>query len=108
MRALDALACPLVVGALTPCTPADRIAARLQLAHRDAIESARTEIRTDTAILAATTKLSPSGKLVSAVKKKTGQSPATICRRIASLLEQGAIEKHGAGPATQYRATGLI
>jgi Fic family protein len=89
----------------------DRIAALLQLAHRDAIESARNEIRSDkvnAAILDATTKLTPSGKLVSEVKKKTGQSPATIGRRIASLLEQGAIEKHGAGPATQYRATALI
>jgi Fic family protein len=89
----------------------DRIAALLQFAHRDAIEGARNEIRADkvnAAILDVTTKLTPSGKVVAEVKKKTGQSPATIGRRIASLLNQGAIEKHGAGPSTQYRATGLI
>lgn len=89
----------------------DRIAALLQLAHRDAIEGARNEIRADkvnAAILDATAKLTPSGKVVSEVKKRTGQSPATIGRRIAALLDQGAIEKHGAGPSTQYRSTGLI
>lgn len=89
----------------------DRIAALLQLAHRDAIERARNEIRSDrvnAAILEATAKLTASGKVVAEVKKRTGQSPATIGRRIASLLDQGAIEKHGAGPSTQYRSTGLI
>lgn len=89
----------------------DRIAAILQLAHRDAIEGARTTIRADrvnAAILDATAKLTPSGRLLTEVKEKTGQSPATISRRVAFLLEQGAIEKHGAGPATQYRSTGLI
>lgn len=89
----------------------DKIAALLQLAHRDAIESARTSIRSDkvnAAILDATTKLTPAGKVVTEVKRKTGQSPATISRRIATLIEQGAVEKHGGGPATQYRSTGLI
>jgi Fic family protein len=89
----------------------DKIAALLQLAHRDAIESARASIRSDkvnAAILGATAKLSPAGKVLAQVKKKTGQSPATIGRRIAVLVEQGAVEKHGGGPATQYRATGLI
>lgn len=89
----------------------DKIAALLQLAHRDAIESARIAIRSDkvnAAILDATAKLAPSAKVVTEVKKKTGQSSATIGRRIASLVEQGVIEKHGAGPATQYRSAGLI
>lgn len=89
----------------------DRIAAILQLAHREAIEGARTSIRSDpvnAAILDATTKLTPAGKVTAEVKRKTGQSPATIARRIATLIEQGAVEKQGAGPATQYRATGLI
>lgn len=89
----------------------DKIAALLQLAHRDAIESARTSIRSDkvnAAILDATAKLSPSRKVLADVKKKTGQSPATIGRRIAALVELGAVEKQGAGPATQYRASGLI
>jgi Fic family protein len=89
----------------------DRIAALLQLAHRDSIESARASIRADTvnaAILDATVKLTPAGKVMAEVKKKTGQSPATITRRIGALIEQGAVEKRGGGPATQYKATGLI
>jgi Fic family protein len=89
----------------------DRIASILQLAHSDAIGAARAAIRADkvnAAILDATTKLTPAGTVAAAVKKQTKQSPATINRRIALLIEQGALEKHGAGPATQYRATGLI
>jgi Fic family protein len=89
----------------------DRIAAILQLAHRDTIESARTSIRGDkvnAAILDATAKLTPAGTVAAEVKRKTSQSPATINRRIAALIEQGAVEKVGAGPATQYRCTGLI
>jgi hypothetical protein len=89
----------------------DRIAALLQLAHRDAIERARVSIRSDNvnaAILDATMKLTPAAKVMAEVKKKTGQSPATILRRIGTLIEEGAVEKHGAGPATQYKATGLV
>lgn len=89
----------------------DRVAAILQLAHRDAIENARSAIRADdvnAAILDATTKMTPAGKVTAGVKTKTGQSSATISRRLATLIELGAVEKHGAGPATQYRATGLI
>jgi len=89
----------------------DKLVAIQLLAHRDALESARVSIRADkvnAAILDATTKLTPAGKVVAEVKKKTGQSPATISRRIAALMEQGVVEKQGGGPATQYRSTGLI
>jgi Fic family protein len=89
----------------------DKLLAIQQLAHREALESARVTIRSDkvnAAILDATTKLTPAGKVVDEVKNKTGQSPATISRRIASLIEQGVVEKQGGGPATQYRSTGLI
>jgi Fic family protein len=89
----------------------DRIAGILQLAHQDTIERARASIRSDkvnAAILDATSKLTPAGKVATEVKKKTGQSPATINRRIGTLIEQGIVEKVGAGPATRYRSTGLI
>lgn len=88
----------------------DKLVAIQQLVHRDALDAARTSIRSDSvnaAILDATTKLTPAGKVISAVKKKTGQSPATVNRRIAGLVELGLVERHGAGPSTQYRATGL-
>lgn len=89
----------------------DRNAAILQLVHRDAIERNRAAIRADAvnaAVLDATVKLTPAAAVLTEVKRKTNQSPATIARRMAALIEQGAVEKHGAGPATQYRATGLI
>jgi Fic family protein len=89
----------------------DTIIAILQLAHRDEIESARATIRSDkvnTTILDGTKTWTPAGKLTSAVKAKTKQSPATINRRIADLLGLGVLEKQGGGPATEYRATGLI
>jgi Fic family protein len=89
----------------------DKIASILQLAHRDALESTRVSICADkvnAAILDATTTFTPAGKLAAAVKKKTNQSPATINRRIATLIELGALEKRGGGPSTQYKTTGLI
>jgi Fic family protein len=89
----------------------DTIIAILQLAHRDDIESARTTIRSDkvnTAILDSTKFWTPAGKLTSAVKGKTKQSPATINRRITDLIALGVLEKQGGGPSTEYRSTGLI
>jgi Fic family protein len=89
----------------------DKLVAIQQLVHRDALESARTSIRSDkvnAAILDATAKLTPAGTVVGEVKKKTGQSPATINRRIGTLMELGLVERQGGGPATQYRSTGLV
>lgn len=89
----------------------NKLVAIQQLVHREALENARTSIRSDkvnAAILDATTKLTPAGKVVAEVKRRTGQSPATINRRIASLMELGVVERQGGGPATQYRSTGLI
>jgi Fic family protein len=89
----------------------DKLVAIQQLVHRGALETARTSIRSDkvnAAILDATAKLTPAGKVVTEVKRKTGQSPATINRRIGALMELGLVERQGGGPATQYRSTGLV
>jgi Fic family protein len=89
----------------------DKLVAIQQLVHREALESARTSIRSDkvnAAILDATSKLTPAGKVLAEVKRKTAQSPATINRRIAALMELGLVERQGGGPATQYRSTGLV
>ncbi len=89
----------------------DKLVAIQQLVHREALESARTSIRSDkvnAAILDATAKLTAAGKVVTEVKRKTGQSPATINRRIGALMELGLVERQGGGPATQYRSTGLV
>lgn len=89
----------------------DKLVAIQQLVHRDALESARASIRSDkvnAAILDATAKLTPAGKVVGDVKKKTGQSPATINRRIGALMDLGLVERQGGGPMTAYKSTGLI
>jgi Fic family protein len=89
----------------------DTIIAILRLAHREEIEAARATIRADkvqAALLDGAVDWAAAGKLTSTVKAKTGQSPATINRRITELLDLGLLEKQGGGPATQYRSTGLI
>lgn len=89
----------------------DKLSGILQLAHYDAIEASRTRIRADktnTAILDQAGETTPAGKLIKAVKQKTGQSQSTIKRRIAALVELGVLEKSGGGPITSYRTTGLV
>jgi Fic family protein len=89
----------------------DKIIAILQLAHRDEIDNARETIRSDkvnAAILDGSRGWTPAGKLTSNVISKTSQSGATINRRINELIAMGVLEKQGGGPATQYRASGLI
>lgn len=89
----------------------DKIIAILQLAHRDEIDNARATIRSDkvnAAILDGSRAWTPAGQLTSDVMSKTNQSGATINRRINELIAMGVLEKQGGGPATQYRASGLI
>lgn len=89
----------------------DKIIAILQLVHRGAIDDARETLRRDkvnAAILDASRTWAPAGKLTSSVKSKTGQSAATINRRINELIAIGVLEKQGGGPATEYRSSGLI
>lgn len=89
----------------------DKIIAILQLAHYDSIDAARTTIRSDktnSVILGLAGTESPAGKLIKDVKKKTGESERTITRRIAGLVDLGALERSGGPPTTAYKATGLI
>lgn len=91
----------------------DKMLAILQLAHHDAIEQGRARIRADdlnAAILESAAKKIGGGDLVKAAQKgaKDKPSPSTIQRRVASLVDQGALERSGAGPSTAYEATGLV
>jgi hypothetical protein len=89
----------------------DRITAILQLAHGDAIEHARDRIRSDkvnAALIDAATQWIGAKKLQTTVATKTKASTRTIQERIVTLLGQGVLEKRGGGPATEYKATGLI
>jgi hypothetical protein len=89
----------------------DRITAILRLAHRDAIEHTRIEIRSDkvnAAILDATAQWAGTASLQATVMKKSGAKERTVQMRIVDLLAQGLIEKRGGGRNIEYRATGLI
>jgi len=89
----------------------DRLAAIMQLAPRGQIDASRAAIRADkvnAAILDAAKKLTPAAKLKAAVMKKTNAGASTFSERLAALVEAGLVEKQGGGPASQYKATGLI
>lgn len=89
----------------------DRLIGILELAHREDIESSREAIRSNktyAAVLALTTTEAPAGKLTKAVQQKTGESLKTVQRRIADLIEIGALERTGVGGNTKYQATGMV
>jgi Tfp pilus assembly protein FimT len=89
----------------------DRVIAILQLAHGDAIERARTKIRSDkvnAAILDASAQWVGTATLQSTVMKKAGAKERTVQMRVVDLLAQGVIEKKGGGKNIEYKATGLV
>jgi hypothetical protein len=89
----------------------DRLIAIQQLVHRDALAAARASIREDkvnAAILDATADWVAAGRLKDSVIKKAKQSKPTVERRIAGLVELGALDKRGSGGSVSYRANGLI
>jgi hypothetical protein len=89
----------------------DRIAAILQLAHREAIAQAGLDVRSDpvnASILDELEDWTRSSELQARVAERTGTTTRTVRRRIQVLLSMQAIEQRGGGPATEYRATNLI
>lgn len=90
----------------------DTIIALLQLAYRDQIEKARSEILADpvsSAILEATTDQQvEAGTLQDQVAAATKQSKRTIQRRLAALVAQRVIVQSGSGPHVRYRRTDVI
>ena len=89
----------------------DRLIAIQQLVHKDALASARASVREDkvnAAVLDATSGWVAAGNLKQSVMKKTKQSKPTIERRIASLVDLGALDKRGAGGSVSYRSSGLV
>jgi hypothetical protein len=90
----------------------DTIIALLQLAYREQIEKARSEILSDpvsAAILEATSDQQvDAGTLQDQVAATTKQSKRTIQRRLAALVGQRVIVQSGSGPHVRYRRTELI
>lgn len=91
----------------------DKMVAILQLAHHEQIEQARVRIRADelnAAILDAAVKRIAAGSLTAAVRKAVKKAPSerTVARRVAALVDQGALEQFGAGSKVFYQVTGLV
>jgi hypothetical protein len=91
----------------------DTIIALLKLAHREPLAVARKELVEDDDVSAAVLDAAANGaisagSLKDKVIKKTKQSESTVKRRIADLVEMGALAKDGAGSNVTYRSTGLI
>lgn len=90
----------------------DRIIAILQLAYRDEIEAARTEVLRD-AVNAAILELVSTdwvsaGDVKAKVVASTKQASRTVERRLARLVATGVIDQEGAGPKVRYRSTGVL
>jgi Fe2+ or Zn2+ uptake regulation protein len=88
-----------------------RIAAILQIAHRDAISEVRTEVMEDEvnkAIFAAAENWITTGELEQAVVKNGPASRSTLFRRLPELVDRGLLERHESGGKVQYRNSGLI
>jgi predicted HTH transcriptional regulator len=89
----------------------DTLISIMRIAHKDAIAAARESIRSEKGnaeILDAAPDWVAAGQLQSTVNQKTKQSIPTVKRRIAALVDQGALEKQGSGGNVSYRSTGLV
>lgn len=85
-----------------------RIAAILQIAHRDAINELRDELLendVNKAIFDATQTWITTSALEEAVVKKGPASRSTLFRRLPELVDRGLLERRESG---QYRNSGLI
>jgi predicted HTH transcriptional regulator len=91
----------------------DLLIALTRIGIRDQLASAERTIRDDAVLSSILRHLSAqdsvgAGPLKSAVRQETGQSDATIRRRIAELVKDGAVLREGAGPGVKYSSSGLF
>jgi len=90
----------------------DLLIALLRIAHRGPIEDAREQLcadKTSWAVLReARGDWVEAGNLKKKVSAVSGASNPTIVRRIAELVEIGALERAGAGGHVRYRTTALF
>lgn len=85
--------------------------ALLRLVNRDAIERERAQVLSDPvseALLWNAHAPIEAGPLKEVARKASGQSPATISRRLTDLVERGLLERSGSGGRVTYIITGLI
>lgn len=90
----------------------DLMVAILQLAHHDAIERARKELRSDALTAAVLEACSEdwvrSGDMQKSVAATASVGERTVRVRLAELVTRRAIARRGAGRNTEYRSMGLV
>jgi hypothetical protein len=90
----------------------DLLIALLRIAHRGPIVGAREQLRADKTSWAVLREARgdwvEAGNLKKKVSVVSGASNPTIVRRIAELVEIGALERAGAGGHVRYRTTALF
>jgi Fic family protein len=90
----------------------DLLISLLRIAHREPIEAARDHVLSDkvngAVLQVARRGWIEAGELKKVTASKTKTSKPTIERRIAELVELGALERAGAGGHVRYRATSLF
>jgi Fic family protein len=90
----------------------DLLISLLRIAYREPIEAAREELLSDRVkkeiLIAARRDWIDAGALKKVAVAKSKASKPTVERRIAELLELGALERTGAGGHVNYRATALF
>lgn len=89
----------------------NRIAAILQIAHREAIEAERDTLMADEAnraIFKATASWAATADIEKAVVGSKAAARSTLFVRLGNLTERGLLERRKAGNTTEYRNSGLI
>lgn len=90
----------------------DLLVSLLRIAHSEPLGRARDEVlsdRVNAAILVSANRgWVEAGVLKASAAKRSKASKPTVERRIAELVELGALERRGSGAAVSYRGTSLF
>jgi predicted HTH transcriptional regulator len=89
----------------------DLLIALTRIGVADALDRQRRAVRDDPVsfeIVRAAAEPVGAGQLKEHVRTATGQSKATVERRLADLVSTGALARHGSGNQITYRSTGLF
>ena len=88
-----------------------QIAGILQIAHREALDAARAEIKKDDAnklILKTASSWAATADIEKAVVGSKTLSRSALFNRLADLADRGFLERRKADNTTEYRDSGLI
>ena len=89
----------------------DLLIALTRISVTDALTKERGDLVDDpvsVALIRRSAEPTTSGALKDAVREDTGQSKATVERRMADLVSRGALIRHITGGSTTYQSSGLF